>query len=261
MTLALIRFVNSLLDPLQKRDKSLPLSVLAAEAGLPTVFVEIRHWGTHENNLPGAEVLRDMGIRALEWLYRNFWNKKHEPHTVIAGWRSGAVGIKQVVRTFEKDRSASFEELVVELAGNKDYAISRGVFDPLIATLEAQISAFPTEFLEYVVEILTSTSNSKNLGDSIRSLKLDPYSMTDKSTPLLKYPETLISWTMNLLNQTTLPSSSTQPNFVSVAKQCIYHPNTLYISRHITLITGPGTCYDRSWTRRDLFKNISHITS
>jgi hypothetical protein len=163
MTLALIRFVNSLLDPLQKRDKSLPLSVLAADAGLPTVFVEIRHWGTHENNLPGAEVLRDMGIRALEWLYRNFWNRRHESDAIIAGWRSGAVDIKEVVRNFEKDRPAAFEELVVELAGNEDYAISRGIFDPLIATLDAQVSGFPTDFLEYVVEILTTTSNGKNL--------------------------------------------------------------------------------------------------
>jgi hypothetical protein len=161
MTLALIRFVNSLLDPLQKRDKSLPLSVLATDAGLPTVFVEIRHWGTHESNLPGAEVLKDMGIRALEWLYRNFWNKKHGREVDIAGWRSGAIDIKQVIGAFEKDRRASFEDLVVELAGNEDYAISRGIFDPLIAALDARISAFPADLIEYIVEILTTTSNGE----------------------------------------------------------------------------------------------------
>jgi len=183
MTLALIRFVNSLLDPLQKRDKSLPLSVLAVDAGLPTVFVEIRHWGTHENNLPSVEVLKDMGIRALEWLYRNFWNKKLEHEADIARWRSGAVDIKQAVRAFEKDRRASFEDLVVELAGSEDYAISRGIFDPLITALNAQISAFPADFIEYIVEILTTTSNGEypwssnaNIRSFSCSRQLDPHS-------------------------------------------------------------------------------------
>jgi hypothetical protein len=183
MTLALIRFVNSLLDPLQKRDKSLPLSVLAADAGLPTVFVEIRHWGTHENNLPGAEVLKDMGIRALEWLYRNFWNKKHALEADIAGWRSGAVDIKELVMNFEKDQRAAFEDLVVALAGNEDYTVSRGIFDPLIAALDARISAFPADFLEYIMEILTATSNGEypwssnaNIRSFSHSRQLDPHS-------------------------------------------------------------------------------------
>ena len=161
MTLALIRFVNSLLDPLQKRDKSLPLSVLAVEAGLPTVFVEIRHWGTHENNLPGAEILRDMGIRALEWLYRNFWNKKQEAESVIAGWRQGVIDVNEVVSKAEKDRDSVFEELVVELARIDNYDASRGIFDPLILTFSSRLPSFPTELVDYILQILIATSNGE----------------------------------------------------------------------------------------------------
>jgi hypothetical protein len=258
MTLALIRFVNSLLDPLQKRDKSLPLSVLAADAGLPTVFVEIRHWGTHENNLPGAEVLKDMGIRALEWLHRNFWNK-HEPETDIAGWRSGAVDIKQVVGAFDKDRRASFEDLVVELAGNEDYAISRGIFDPLIAALDARILAFPADFIEYMVEILTTTSNGEypwtsnaNIRSFFRSIQVDTHSEISRNSYLVDHALSQSNGNPKLFKSAQLRQCRT-----TMHKSSKY---TVYL-HHTSLIPGPGTCYDGSWTRRDSYKNISHMTS
>ena len=256
MTLALIRFVNSLLDPLQKRDKSLPLSVLAADAGLPTVFVEIRHWGTHENNLPGAEVLKDMGIRALEWLYRNFWNEKHERET---GWTSGAVDIKQVVGAFEKDRPASFEDLVVELAGSEDYAISRGIFDPLIAALDARISAFPADFIEYIVEILTTTSNGEypctsnaNIRSFFRSRQLDTHPEISRNSYLMDHALSQPHGITKLFDTTRL--SKCRKNMHISSKYTVYLHRT-------SLSTGPGTCYDGSWTRRDFYWTVSHTTS
>jgi hypothetical protein len=259
MTLALIRFVNSLLDPLQKRDKSLPLSVLAADAGLPTVFVEIRHWGTHGNNLPGAEVLKDMGIRALEWLYRNFWNKKPDREADIAGWRSGAIDIKQVVGAFEKDRRASFEDLVVELAGNGDYAISRGIFDPLISALDARILAFPADFLEYIMEILTTTSNGENPGASnanvgsfFHSRQLDTHSEIYPHFYLLDHALSQPHGITKLFDTTRL--SKCRKNMHISSKYTVYLHRT-------SLSTGPGTCYDGSWTRRDFYWTVSHTTS
>jgi|SRR5277367_2011570 hypothetical protein len=59
-------------------------------------------------------------------------------------------------------------------------------------------------------------------------LKLDTFPTPDNSAFTLKYPETLISWTMHFLKHTTLPNPSIQSDFVSVAKQCVHHPNTLY---------------------------------
>ena len=154
--MALIRFVNSLLDPLQKRDKNIPLGILAADVDLPTAFVEIRHWGTHESNLPATEILRDMGIRALEWLWQNYWNRKEDSVGVIALWKSGSMDIKGVISAFEKKQGEMFERLLVLCAEDDDFAASQILWAPLISSLSEGLSDFPESFVEYVVQTLTT---------------------------------------------------------------------------------------------------------
>jgi hypothetical protein len=161
MTLALIRFVNSLLDPLQKRDKSLPLSILATGANLPTVFVEVRHWGTHESNLPGTEVLRDMGIRAIEWLWQNYWNKKDDSIDVIAAWKSGSVGTEDVVAALRDHQDASFGRLLEGLSADDDFAASQKSWGPLLSSLHERSHAFPETFIDYIVQTLIATPTCK----------------------------------------------------------------------------------------------------
>ena len=156
MSLALIRFVNSLLDPLQKKDKSLSLSALAANIGLPAAFVEIRHWGTHEANLPGSEVLRDMGIRALDWLWTNYWNKQEEKTHFLVLWKNGAIGFNEVISSFQKKSEESFENLVVELSEEEDFGLSRKIWDPLLSSLITALPTFLKTFLEYVVDTLVT---------------------------------------------------------------------------------------------------------
>ena len=155
MTLALIRFVNSLLDPLQKRDKSLPLSILAAGANLPTVFVEVRHWGTHESNLPGTEVLRDMGIRALEWLWRNYWNKKDDSIDVIAAWKHGSVDTNDVVAALRDHQDASFGSLLEGLSEDDDFAASQKSWEPLLSSLLKDRLPFPKLSLTILSRLLS----------------------------------------------------------------------------------------------------------
>ena len=72
--MALIRFVNGLLDPTQQSQFAIPLHTLAAKIGLPSWFVDLRHWGTHERDLPGLEILRWAANEALSWLYEHYWN-------------------------------------------------------------------------------------------------------------------------------------------------------------------------------------------
>ena len=161
MTLALIRFVNGLLDPLQKRDKSLPLNVLAESAGLPAAFVDIRHWGTHESNIPGTEVLRDMGIRALEWLYRNYWNKvTEEPEDVVDNWERGIADISHVVDAFRAQPEAFFERLVAHLGKDEEFSKSKETWDPLISQMSARLNDFLEKFIEYVLELLVTMPSS-----------------------------------------------------------------------------------------------------
>ncbi|KAL6452206.1 las1 Pre-rRNA-processing protein las1 [Candida maltosa Xu316] len=76
-TMALIRFVNGLLDPFQQSNYAIPMHLLAKQLNLPTYFVELRHMGTHEN-LPSLDILRITCSKALSWLYENYWNQLDE---------------------------------------------------------------------------------------------------------------------------------------------------------------------------------------
>ncbi|CEP64465.1 rRNA-processing protein LAS1 LALA0_S11e04786g [Lachancea lanzarotensis] len=73
-TMAMIRFVNGLLDPMQQSQFAIPLHVLAERMELPSWFVELRHCGTHEREMPSLDMLRVAVDQALEWLWDNFWN-------------------------------------------------------------------------------------------------------------------------------------------------------------------------------------------
>ena len=55
---AVIRFVNGLVDPLQSGPYARSIGSIAAQIGLPSWFVELRHAATHED-LPSLEVLRE----------------------------------------------------------------------------------------------------------------------------------------------------------------------------------------------------------
>lgn len=56
--LALIRFVNGLVDPLQKGVYARSIAGIASQIGLPISFVELRHACTHEE-LPSLQILRE----------------------------------------------------------------------------------------------------------------------------------------------------------------------------------------------------------
>ncbi|CCD22263.1 rRNA-processing protein LAS1 NDAI_0A01050 [Naumovozyma dairenensis CBS 421] len=72
--MSLIRFVNGVLDPTQQSEFAIPLHVLAKKVGLSSWLVDLRHWGTHERDLPGIDILRIASQEALEWLWVNYWN-------------------------------------------------------------------------------------------------------------------------------------------------------------------------------------------
>ncbi|RLV95969.1 Pre-rRNA-processing protein las1 [Spathaspora sp. JA1] len=71
-SMALIRFVNGLLDPFQQSNYAIPLHHLAKSVNLPSYFVELRHMATHEG-LPSLPMLRIACTSALNWLYDHYW--------------------------------------------------------------------------------------------------------------------------------------------------------------------------------------------
>lgn len=71
-SLALTRFVNSVVDSHQTGGFANSIAAIAARIGLPLWFVEIRHAVTHEE-LPSISVCRQAAGAALAWLDRHFW--------------------------------------------------------------------------------------------------------------------------------------------------------------------------------------------
>lgn len=55
---AIIRMVNGLVDPLQSGAYARSIAAIAAQLGLPSWLVELRHAATHED-LPSLELLRE----------------------------------------------------------------------------------------------------------------------------------------------------------------------------------------------------------
>lgn len=71
-SMALVRFVNGFLDPLQQGLVATALTGLAKSIALPQAFVQLRHAATHES-LPSLEYLLQMAERALDWLRVHYW--------------------------------------------------------------------------------------------------------------------------------------------------------------------------------------------
>ncbi|KIY46766.1 Las1-domain-containing protein, partial [Fistulina hepatica ATCC 64428] len=68
---AIIRLVNGLVDPLQSGAYARPIASIAAQLGLPSYLVELRHAATHED-LPSLEILREAATQSLTWLLHNY---------------------------------------------------------------------------------------------------------------------------------------------------------------------------------------------
>ncbi|KAG1908488.1 Las1-like-domain-containing protein [Suillus fuscotomentosus] len=69
---AIIRMVNGLVDPLQAGAYARSIASIAAQLGLPSWLVELRHSATHED-LPSLEVLREAARESLTWLLHNYF--------------------------------------------------------------------------------------------------------------------------------------------------------------------------------------------
>ncbi|KAI0028295.1 Las1-like-domain-containing protein [Vararia minispora EC-137] len=69
---AIIRLINGFVDPLQVGVYARSIASIAAQLGLPSWLVELRHAATHED-LPSLELLRDAARESLDWLLHNYF--------------------------------------------------------------------------------------------------------------------------------------------------------------------------------------------
>ncbi|KAH7883943.1 Las1-like-domain-containing protein [Phlebopus sp. FC_14] len=79
---AIIRMVNGLVDPLQVGVYARSIASIAAQLGLPSWLVELRHAATHED-LPSLELLREAAHESLSWLLNNYFLPTINPATSV----------------------------------------------------------------------------------------------------------------------------------------------------------------------------------
>jgi ribosomal biogenesis protein LAS1 len=109
--MAIVRFVNGLLDPSQKSQYAIPLHALARTLDLPSAFVELRHMATHEW-MPSLEALRDLSGRALDWLWSHYWNvNSYEQAEENSHYQHKREVLKELFREWRRIRRADPSKL------------------------------------------------------------------------------------------------------------------------------------------------------
>lgn len=72
-SMATVRAVNFVVDPLQTQAYAQSILNLASHAGLPRWLVDVRHAATHQQELPSLELLRVAADTIIQWLFTNYW--------------------------------------------------------------------------------------------------------------------------------------------------------------------------------------------
>lgn len=112
-SMALIRFVNGLLDPFQQGSYAISLHHLARNLGLPSFFVEVRHMGTHEQ-LPSLDILRIATGRAINWLFDHYWTTIDDTtETVVTTEKKNvniASKIESNLKSYKKIRKSDLDK-------------------------------------------------------------------------------------------------------------------------------------------------------
>ena len=75
--LAVLRFVNSVVDAQQTRGVAVSVTGLASAVQLPRLLVDVRHEATH-GAVPALPMLRYAALEAVRWLYRRYWKAQSD---------------------------------------------------------------------------------------------------------------------------------------------------------------------------------------
>ncbi|CAN6613910.1 protein Las1p [Trichomonascus vanleenenianus] len=167
-SMALIRFVNGLLDPSQKAQFAIPLHALARSLGLPSFFVELRHSATHEG-LPSLEVLRQSSHQALGWLWEHYWALNEYEEDTEAQCRARAKDqIKDLMRDWRRLRRSDPAK-VVKLGDTSAEGAQYWKLVNAISTLQQQDEELLFEVL-YTMNVLVPTGKdaSRKVNSAIK---------------------------------------------------------------------------------------------
>lgn len=108
--MALIRFVNVIVEKGQDREYRVPLRVMALRFGIPEWIIELRHQASH-SSAPSLEKLRLGAETCLEWLDRNFWKPELEntrDYCPATTYNEKEVDCREAVLNFQSSQCQSF---------------------------------------------------------------------------------------------------------------------------------------------------------
>ena len=72
LSLAVIRFINGVVEPFKNVNLAVPISTIGSSYGIPEFIINIRHSATH-GKMPSFELAAHGARAALDWLKTNYW--------------------------------------------------------------------------------------------------------------------------------------------------------------------------------------------
>ncbi|GAA5989055.1 hypothetical protein JCM11641_002310 [Rhodosporidiobolus odoratus] len=213
-SMAIIRFVNSLVDPLQTTYYARSIASLAAQIGLPLWFVELRHQATHEE-LPSLSVLRDAARQALDWLYTFYWHpllnassaSSPLPPLPLDTLRPHIDTYKSILKTSIKDASLAPRLKNDLLKTYKEIERKRPtprvpvlpedlvkLWHPLLSRLDSIYASFPASFSDLVVSHAVDLLCAAPTSPTDDGEEADNPALSDNS-----YALTLTAWVVQLV--------------------------------------------------------------
>ncbi|KAI8394233.1 Las1-like-domain-containing protein [Radiomyces spectabilis] len=178
--MAIVRFVNGMVDPEQTGSFAVSIAGLADRLGLPLWFVELRHAGTHEH-LPSLAVLRSASQKAIDWLHDSFWSASIKPEGYAVVDPKVMDTIRSLVSNYKDARKSYLKDLKASANSN------RGIYISAIQKIIHSIS--PEIIRDGVIPLLLNVGGLVPVGKK-KHATLDHLSVSDDLiqlwTPLLK---------------------------------------------------------------------------
>lgn len=180
--MAIVRFVNGLIDPFQRSTHAISMHLLAKQLQLPPFFVEARHSATHEA-LPSLELLRSINTRALFWLRDHYWSANQVDDTVGNYSEADRNEIKSLFREW---RSLRRDDPLKELKRG-DQSPENIACWKIIRNLSTKIQSNEQLVMDVMLQMNVLVPKSKNSKDDPKKMQNLAYKLFG---PLLKHINT-----------------------------------------------------------------------
>lgn len=163
ITMALVRFVNEMVDPLQKGTYAQPITKLAEQIGLPRNLVDLRHDGTHDE-LPSLGILELALAQSLAWLKENYWDPSAQQDEILLEKCTDILArLKEQLRNDNEKKQSPQKQTSKMLNGIEHLQVSRQVqriFSRALAEFCKQEAFEGNVLFQNVMECLSSWTRS-----------------------------------------------------------------------------------------------------